>query len=42
MEPENERYDTYMSRKNKEADAVAEKLPGIEQRNLHSAENNNY
>ena len=29
MEPENERYDTYMSRKNKEADAVAEKLPGI-------------
>lgn len=29
MEPENERYDAYMSRKNKEANAVAEKLPGI-------------
>tara|TARA_R110000737_G_scaffold64023_1_gene91671 strand:+ start:114 stop:317 length:204 start_codon:yes stop_codon:yes gene_type:complete len=67
MKPEDERYDAYISRSHKEADAVAEKLPGIinimsqniltnlskirhleariqilEQRNLHSAENNNY
>ena len=83
MKPQDERYDTYIARKNKEANKtkdvkmeyvtkhlsleVSEKLPGIinlmsqniitnlakirhleerikilEQRNLHSAQNNNY
>jgi len=67
MKPQDERYDTYIARKNKEANKTAEKLPGIinlmsqniitnlakirhleerikilEQRNLHSAQNNNY
>ena len=67
MKPQDERYDTYITRKNKEANKTAEKLPGIinlmsqniitnlakirhleerikilEQRNLHSAQNNNY
>ena len=66
MKPQDERYDTYIARKNKEANKTAEKLPGIinlmsqniitnlakirhleerikilEQRNLHSAQNNN-